>query len=60
MTLNILIVEGNNSEDSEIFIKAAGSTAADNLRNLVTKLEAKSNIKIINQSDWLKMLNNTS
>jgi GMP synthase (glutamine-hydrolysing) len=48
MTLNILIVEGNNSEDSEIFIKAAGSTAADNLRNLVTKLEAKSNIKIIN------------
>ena len=59
MTLNILIVEGNNSEDSEIFIKAAGSTAADNLRNLVTKLEAKSNIKIIKICDYLE-LNNCS
>ena len=48
MSLNILIVEGNNPEDSKVFIKAAGSTAADNLKNLVLKLEAKSNIKIIN------------
>ena len=48
MSLNILIVEGNNPKDSNIFIKAAGSTAADNLKNLVLKLEAKSNIKIIN------------
>ena len=28
--LNILIVEGNIREDSEFFIKAAGSSAADN------------------------------
>ena len=48
MSLNILIVEGNNPKDSNIFIKAAGSTAADNLKNLVLRLEAKSNIKIIN------------
>ena len=46
MSLNILIVEGNNSNDSNIFIKAVGSTAADNLKNLVLKLEEKSNIKI--------------
>jgi len=50
MSLNILIVEGNNSNDSNIFIKAVGSTAADNLKNLVLKLEEKSNIKIINPS----------
>ncbi|MDC0518214.1 type 1 glutamine amidotransferase [Candidatus Pelagibacter sp.] len=48
MSLNILIVEGNNPEGSKIFIKAVGSTAADNLKNLVLKLEPKSNIKIIN------------
>ena len=48
MSLNILIVEGNNPNDSNIFIKAVGSTAADNLKNLVLKLEEKSNIKIIN------------
>ena len=28
MRLNILIVEGNNSEDSSVFVKAAGATAA--------------------------------
>ena len=48
MSLNILIVEGNNPEDSKVFIKAAGSTAADNLKNLVLKLEPNSSIKIIN------------
>ena len=36
--LNILIVEGNNKEDSEFFIKAAGASAADNLENLVYRL----------------------
>ena len=51
MSLNILIVEGNIAEDSKIFIKAAGSTAADNLKNLVLKLEPSSNIKIINPGD---------
>ena len=37
--LNILIVEGNIREDSEFFIKAAGASAADNLKNLILKLE---------------------
>ncbi|MDC1025902.1 type 1 glutamine amidotransferase [Candidatus Pelagibacter sp.] len=48
MSLNILIVEGNNSNDSSVFVKAAGATAADNLKNLVLKLKPNSNIKIIN------------
>ena len=48
MSLNILIVEGNNSNDSSVFVKAAGATAADNLKNLVLKLEPNSNTKIIN------------
>jgi|TARA_B110000444_G_scaffold214031_1_gene211109 GMP synthase (glutamine-hydrolysing) len=46
--LNILIIEGNNSEDSSVFIEAVGATAADNLKNLVLKLEPGSDIKIIN------------
>ena len=46
--LNILIVEGNNREDSEFFIKAAGASAADNLKNLILKIEPTINIEIIN------------
>ena len=46
--LNILIVEGNNLIDSSVFIKAAGATAADNLKNLVLKLEPDTSIKIVN------------
>ena len=46
--LNILIVEGNNREDSQFFIKVAGASAADNLKNLILKLEPSSNIEIIN------------
>ena len=46
--LNLLIVEGNNRDDSKVFIKAAGATAADNLKNLVLKLEPNSDIEIIN------------
>ena len=46
--LNLLIVEGNNREDSKVFIKAAGATAADNLKNLVLNLEPNSKIEIIN------------
>ena len=37
--LNILIVEGNIREDSEFFVKAAGASAADNLKNLILKIE---------------------
>ena len=46
--LNILIVEGNIREDSEFFIKAAGATAADNLKNLILKIEPSINTEIIN------------
>ena len=46
--LNILIVEGNIKEDSEFFIKAAGASAADNLKNLILKIEPSANTEIIN------------
>ena len=46
--LNILIVEGNNREDSQFFVKVAGASAADNLKNLILKIEPLSNVKIIN------------
>ena len=46
--LNILIVEGNIREDSEFFIKVAGASAADNLKNLILKIEPSANIEIIN------------
>ena len=45
--LNILIVEGNIREDSE-FIKAAGASAADNLKNLILKIEPSAIAEIIN------------
>ena len=45
---NILIVEGNIREDSEFFIKAAGDSAADNLKNLILKLEPSANTEIVN------------
>ena len=48
MRLNILIVEGNITEDSEVFIRAAGVSASENLKNLVLRLEPNSNVKIIN------------
>ena len=46
--LSILIVEGNIREDSEFFIKAAGASAADNLKNLILKIEPSTNTEIIN------------
>ena len=48
MDLNILIVEGNIKEDSEFFIKAAGASAANNLKNLILKIEPSCDIEIIN------------
>ena len=48
--LNILIVEGNIREDSEFFIKAAGASAADNLKNLILKIEPSAITEIINPS----------
>jgi GMP synthase (glutamine-hydrolysing) len=50
--LNILIVEGNIREDSEFFIKAAGASAADNLKNLILKIEPSANTEIINPAQY--------
>ena len=38
MSLNILIVEGNNPENSEVFKRAAKSTSSENLKYLVILL----------------------
>ena len=46
--LNILIVEGNNREDSQFFVKVAGASAADNLKNLILKIEPSAITEIIN------------
>ena len=48
MSLNILIVEGNNPKDSEVFIKAAKATCSQNLKNLILELKPRANTKIIN------------
>ena len=48
MSLNVLIVEGNNPKDSEVFIRAAKASCSENLKNIVLKLEPSSNITIIN------------
>jgi len=48
MSLNVLIVEGNNPQDSEVFIRAAKASCSENLKNIVLKLEPSSNVTIIN------------
>ena len=48
INLNILIVEGNIREDSDFFIKAAGASAADNLKNLILKIEPSTKTEIVN------------
>tara|TARA_B110000037_G_scaffold183512_1_gene211759 strand:+ start:359 stop:1153 length:795 start_codon:yes stop_codon:yes gene_type:complete len=61
--LNILVVEGNIPEDTEMFIRAAGASASDNLKNLILKLEPNANIEIINpdrDEDTKNALNNMS
>ncbi len=50
MSLNILVVEGNNPEDSSVFIKAAKASCSENLKNLVQKIEPSADVKIINPS----------
>ena len=50
-SLNILIVEGNNRQDSAFFVEAAGATAADNLKNLVLKLEPSAEVTMINPTE---------
>ena len=61
--MKILIVEGNNREDSQFFIKVAGASASDNLKNLILKIEPSSKIEIINpgnDSDTTNALKNMS
>ena len=61
MSLNVLIVEGNNPKDSEVFIRAAKATCSENLKNIVLKLEPTSNVTIINpinDNDTNKALEN--
>jgi len=48
MSLNVLIVEGNNPKDSEVFVRAAKASCSENLKNVVLKLEPSSNVTIIN------------
>ena len=48
MSLNVLIVEGNNPKDTEVFIKAAKASCSENLKNIVLKLEPSSSVTIIN------------
>ena len=48
MDLNVLIVEGNNPKDSEVFIKAAKATCSENLKNIVLKLDPSLKVTIIN------------
>ena len=49
--INVVIVEGNNPKDSEVFIKAAKASCAENLKNLVLKLEPLSQVTIINPAN---------
>ena len=51
MSLSILIVEGNNPKDSEVFIKAAKASCSENLKSIVLKLEPLSNVTIINPAN---------
>ena len=51
MSSNILIVEGNNPNDSQVFIKAAKASCSENLKNIVLKLEPLSNVTIINPAN---------
>jgi GMP synthase (glutamine-hydrolysing) len=40
MSLNILVVEGNNPEDSSVFIKAAKASCSQNLKKFSSKNRA--------------------
>jgi len=48
MSSNVLIVEGNNPKDSEVFVRAAKASCSENLKNIVLKLEPSLNVTIIN------------
>ena len=48
INLSILLVEGNNLKSNKVFVKAAGVSCSENLKNLILKLEPSADIKIIN------------
>ena len=52
---NLLIVEGNVKEDTEIFIKAAGASASENLKNLLLKLEPSAVIEIVHPGNDIEV-----
>ena len=55
---HLLIVEGNVKEDTEIFIKAAGTSASENLKKLLLKLNHYQNIsrkRLHLQNNWLSI-----
>jgi GMP synthase (glutamine-hydrolysing) len=54
-TLNLLIVEGNIKKDTEIFIKAAGASASENLKNLLLKLEPSAAIEIVHPGNDIEV-----
>ena len=53
--LNILIVEGNIKKDTEIFIKAAGASASENLKNLLLKLEPSIAIEVVHPGNNIEV-----
>ena len=57
--LKLLIVEGNIKKDTELFIKAAGSSVSENLKKLILILEPKATIKIIHPGNDIEVSNTT-
>ena len=57
--LKLLIVEGNIKNDTELFIKAAGSSVSENLKKLILILEPKATIKIIHPGNDIEVSNTT-
>ena len=53
--LNLLIVEGNTKEDTEIFIKAAGASASENLKKLLLKLRPSAVIEIVHPGNEIEV-----
>ena len=53
--LSLLIVEGNIKKDTEIFIKAAGASASDNLKKLLLKLEPSVIIEVIHPANEIEV-----
>ena len=53
--LNLLIVEGNIKKDTEIFIKAAGASASNNLKKLLLKLEPSAVIEVVHPGNEIEV-----